>query len=143
MHLPADRLRKIQELYSESFTFAIDKNLPLTVLGQCIVSYRKFIDSLTSEYGFDIFDVKSPVEVRTAIRSNYRDRNSFGLTVKCASITEAIRITKLALKRSTGDCFTAHAKVNNKLCAYPITEYIAESKKPIFNHNCRVLSFIK
>ncbi len=141
MHVPADRLIKIQELYSESFTFAIDSKLPQTVLGQCIVSYRKFIDSLMYKHGISILEAAPSIQVNTALKANYRDKVSFGLTISCSSIAEAIKVTKLALKRSAGDCFSAYIKLDSKTFPYPITQYIAESKKSTLRRDCQILQF--
>lgn len=141
MHVPADRLRKLQELYSESFAFSINSRLPQTVLGQCIVSYRKFIDHLAHIYGFEIFDNNElPVTVQVLTRVNYRDKSPFGIVVNCLSIDQAIRVTRLALKRSTGDSFSAIVKIKNRWCTPPVMTYIAESRKVLFKQNCQVLS---
>ncbi len=142
MHVPADRLRKLQELYSESFAFCINNRLPQTVLGQCIVSYRKFIDHLANKYGFGVFDDDALlITVNTLTKESHRDKAPFGLAVGCSSISQAIHITKLALKRSTGDCFESVIKIGKTWCTPPVVSYIAESQKISFKQNCRVINF--
>jgi hypothetical protein len=135
-----DRLRRIQEIYSESSSFAINQSLPQTVIGQCIVSYRKFVDCIRSSYGVDAFDVLTPVDTCIIMKPTFKGREVFGVRTSCLSIIGAIKVARYALKHSRHDFLSVNIIVFGTSVGFPIISYAAESKKP-HGEFCKILEF--
>ena len=142
MAISRDRLLMVRELYEESLTFRTNYDgLPKTVIGQCIVSYRRFVEYLLNNYGIDIFFDIVDMDLSIKLKNKYNDKNEHGIKIKCNIMKSAINIARKALSRSRHGSFEVTVSIESVEIPLPVIKYSVHVKKNRQKIKCKIFTF--